>query len=352
MGRRVRKTVSSGYSGGSYTTTNVTTYVWDGFNIIAEMCDEGYTNWYTYGLDLSGTLQGAGGVGGALAMSRDTGTATNTYLYCFDGNGNVVNLVDAGDGSIAATYEYSPFGSLIRSTGDMADDNPVRWSTKHTDDETGLVMYEFRVYSPELGRWLSKDPLGDEVFLLEVSKGTTARERKRLRSRGLAPSYLFVENAPAFKLDPIGLDVVNNCSEWVWIRLNNAWQSLSPTLLPGGAVGTLSGDTDGVSWGNWGDHANQMYKWVDCYDATLTCPEEVDPITGLGTGDYKCTVSLTYVGTKHCAGQPTAKKKAICYCMCKTAISAAIGQAAKGGWFPNASGPWPDPGPTPGPTIP
>ena len=71
VGRRVRKTVSSGYSGGTYTTTNVTTYVWDGFNIIAEMCDAGYTNWYTFGLDLSGTLQGAGGVGGLLAVTTD-----------------------------------------------------------------------------------------------------------------------------------------------------------------------------------------------------------------------------------------------------------------------------------------
>jgi len=162
LDRRVRKTVSSGYSGGVYTTTNVTTYIWDGMNVIAEMSDAGYTNWYTYGLDVSGTLQAAGGVGGALAMTRDTGSATNTYRYCFDGNGNVVNLVDASDGSIAATYEYSPFGQLIRSTGTMADDNPVRWSTKHIDDETGLVMYEFRPHSPELGRFIQRDPIEEE----------------------------------------------------------------------------------------------------------------------------------------------------------------------------------------------
>ena len=35
MGRRFRKTVKDNYSGGTYTTTNVTTYVWDGMNIIA-----------------------------------------------------------------------------------------------------------------------------------------------------------------------------------------------------------------------------------------------------------------------------------------------------------------------------
>lgn len=196
MGRRVKKTVSSDYSGGFYTTTNVTTYMWDGFNIIAEMSDAGYTNWYTYGLDLSGTLQGAGGVGGALAMTRDTGTATNTYLYCFDGNGNVVNLVDAGDGIIAATYEYSPFGSLIRSTGTMADDNPVRWSTKHTDDETGLVMYELRAYSPGLGRFIRRDPV---------------------QERGGRNLYCFVKNRPIFAVDRLGLlslcEIVGCCDK-------------------------------------------------------------------------------------------------------------------------------------------
>ena len=166
MGRRVRKTVSTDYSGGTYSITNVTHFVWDGYNIVAEMSGgtgstPSVTNSYTWGLDLSGSPQGAGGVGGLLTIheGRD-GSPSRPFFPAFDGNGNVVNLVDAGDGTIAATYEYSPFGQLLRSTGPMASDNSVRWSTKHTDDETDLVMYEFRAYSPTLGRWLSRDPIG------------------------------------------------------------------------------------------------------------------------------------------------------------------------------------------------
>jgi len=37
----------------------------------------------------------------------------------------------------------------------------IRFSTKYTDDETGLVYYGYRYYSPELGRWINRDPLGD-----------------------------------------------------------------------------------------------------------------------------------------------------------------------------------------------
>ena len=35
---------------------------------------------------------------------------------------------------------------------------PFRFSSEYFDDETGLVYYNYRYYSPELGRWLSRDP--------------------------------------------------------------------------------------------------------------------------------------------------------------------------------------------------
>ena len=34
-------------------------------------------------------------------------------------------------------------------------------STKYFDDETELVCYGYRYYSPELGRWISRDPIGE-----------------------------------------------------------------------------------------------------------------------------------------------------------------------------------------------
>jgi len=58
-----------------------------------------------------------------------------------------------------AHYEYSPFGKLTAKTGTYADANPFRFSSEYADDETGLVYYNYRYYSPELGRWLSRDPI-------------------------------------------------------------------------------------------------------------------------------------------------------------------------------------------------
>jgi len=46
----------------------------------------------------------------------------------------------------------------------------IRFSTKRTGDGTGLVLYEYRVYSPALGRWLSRDPIGWESLQGPVMK--------------------------------------------------------------------------------------------------------------------------------------------------------------------------------------
>jgi len=40
--------------------------------------------------------------------------------------------------------------------------NPFRWSTQYTDDETDLVMYPARPYSPSTGRFLCKDPIAEQ----------------------------------------------------------------------------------------------------------------------------------------------------------------------------------------------
>lgn len=70
-------------------------------------------------------------------------------------------LVDAADGSLAAHYEYDPFGKLLVSTGTEAANNSFRFSMKYFDPEMGLYYYGLRYYSPELGRWTTRDPIGE-----------------------------------------------------------------------------------------------------------------------------------------------------------------------------------------------
>ena len=74
---------------------------------------------YTWGLDLSGTLQGAGGVGGLLGT--DDGTVEARFFY--DANGNVSEVLNSS-GNTVAHYEYDPFGNVTASTGGYASVNP------------------------------------------------------------------------------------------------------------------------------------------------------------------------------------------------------------------------------------
>lgn len=134
-----------------------TKYLYDGWNLLAEL--DGANNLvrsHMWGLDLSGSIQGAGGVGGLLAVN----TASQGAHFCaYDGNGNVAGLVSADDGTISALYEYRPCGELIRATGPMAKANPFRFSTKYQDDESDMLYYGYRYYSASMGRWLNRDPI-------------------------------------------------------------------------------------------------------------------------------------------------------------------------------------------------
>ncbi|OGV37869.1 MAG: hypothetical protein A2020_03440 [Lentisphaerae bacterium GWF2_45_14] len=75
-----------------------------------------------------------------------------TYYYFADANKNIGQLINAS-GTIVANYEYSPFGKLTVNSDSV--NNPFRFSLEYYDDETELVYYNFRYYSPELGRWLN-----------------------------------------------------------------------------------------------------------------------------------------------------------------------------------------------------
>jgi RHS repeat-associated protein len=113
-------------------------------------------------MDLSETMTNAGGIGGLLAMAS---SGTN-YFPSYDGNGNITGLVNGTDKSTSARYEYSPFGELLRATGPMAKVNPCRLGTKVTDDESGLVYYGYRYYSPIQGRWISRDPSQERYTIM------------------------------------------------------------------------------------------------------------------------------------------------------------------------------------------
>ena len=111
----------------------------------------------------AGGSGGAGGVGGLLA----TEVGGVWYFPLYDNNGNVTDYVSE-TGEVVASYEYDAFGRTIAQSGAMADEFPFRFSTKYYDAEAKLYYYGERFYSPEMGRWLNRDPIeedgGDNLY--------------------------------------------------------------------------------------------------------------------------------------------------------------------------------------------
>jgi RHS repeat-associated protein len=157
MGRRIQKKVYT-YVSDLWSLSSDTLFFYDGWNLILEMDGTGSVHKsYVYGLDLSQSVDGAGGVGGLISVV-DTG---EVYHFLYDVNGNIRQLIKASDGSISAHYEYDPFGILLKATGLLVNENPLRFSTKYYDTEIGLYYYGYRYYSASLGRWINRDPLGE-----------------------------------------------------------------------------------------------------------------------------------------------------------------------------------------------
>ena len=120
----------------------------------------------SWGPDLSGTLQGAGGVGGLVAVS----IAGQYYFPCYDNLGNIVAYVDES-GVKVASYTYDAFGYTLSSSGTKQGYFPHRFSTKYQDEFSGFYDYGYRWYWSEYGRWLNRNPIGEKRMYTQGLKG-------------------------------------------------------------------------------------------------------------------------------------------------------------------------------------
>jgi RHS repeat-associated protein len=167
---------------GTSATGAATLYVYDGWNCIAEFLRSNtgtpavLLKTQLWGTDLSGTPQGAGGVGALLAISnpayqtQGVGVINPNYIAAanhyptYDGNGNVSEYL-TGSGTTVCHFDYDPFGNqsidYFSNTILFSHLLTYRFSTKPRDIETGLYYYGHRYYDPMTGRWPSRDPIGE-----------------------------------------------------------------------------------------------------------------------------------------------------------------------------------------------
>jgi RHS repeat-associated protein len=165
QGRRIARHVWQGGTQASPTFKSSHRWLYDGWNVITEFTATSVieqlptrVNTFTWGLDLSGSLQGAGGVGGLLVQTAVSGGVAERASY--DGNGNIVAWTKSSASAPTSRREYDAFGNTLVSEG--AAPSTFGFSTKMQDTETGLYYYGYRFYDPVTGRWPSRDPIGEE----------------------------------------------------------------------------------------------------------------------------------------------------------------------------------------------
>ena len=148
---------------GNWVFSSGAIYIYDGWRVIQERdTNNTPTVSYTRGNDLSGTMEGAGGIGGLLARSDgySSGNFTTHNFYFSDGNGNVTYMLNSSQ-SMVASYRYDPFGNTISSSGTLASANVYRFSSKEVHANSGMYYYLFRFYDPNLQRWINRDPISE-----------------------------------------------------------------------------------------------------------------------------------------------------------------------------------------------
>jgi RHS repeat-associated protein len=120
----------------------------------------------------------------AQGVQLATGPNSGTYYYTRDHLGSIREISDSG-GVVRARYSYDPFGRQSKVSGDL--DADFGFAGMLFSREVGCCLTDFRAYDPNLGRWLSRDPL------------------RRAEIRQGPNLYAYVFNNPVSLIDPIGL---------------------------------------------------------------------------------------------------------------------------------------------------
>ncbi len=224
------------WQNGAWSQTGEVRRVYDGMNVVQERDANNL---------VLATYTRSGNIGGILSRTDTNGS----LFYHYDGRGNVAQLSD-GAGQIQARYSYDAWGNTTAS-GPAAGLNRFRFSTK--EQIGNLYSYGYRFYSPGLGKWINRDPLGE---------------------RGGLNVYQFAGNNPSNFVDPLGL-LLGGAD---YITIGVGW----------GLGGQITYDQYGNMYGGWtggfqmGGGINFGYMYGDNSQATLN-----GHLTGVGVS-YGC----------------------------------------------------------------
>ncbi|HMG04784.1 MAG TPA: RHS repeat-associated core domain-containing protein, partial [Chthoniobacterales bacterium] len=199
-------TLSYDLAGNMTSNGNSMTYEWDAANRLVAINYTGTSNRseFTYdglnrrvkivektGSTVTSTKQFVW-VGNSIAQERSASNAitrryfaegekrTKAYFYSRDHLGSIREMT-SGEGVVQARYDYDPYGQRTKLSGTLDVDFGYTGHYHHAPSGLNLTLY--RAYNPALGRWISRDPIGEQ---------------------GGLNLYGYVGNKPINRIDPLG----------------------------------------------------------------------------------------------------------------------------------------------------
>ena len=165
---------------------------------------------------------------GASGLVSRIDANNNTRYYVYDFRGSTVAMTDATSAAnITHKYQYDDFGKVLQS--EEADLNRFRYVGKfgvmYEDDV--LTFMRARYYDPEIGRFLSEDPIWSTNL------------------------YPYAENNPMMGIDPDGNHWASSVISWV--ATGTKWcigdlSQIVPDIINGVELEILGSMVPGVGW--------------------------------------------------------------------------------------------------------
>jgi RHS repeat-associated protein len=118
----------------------------------------------------------------AQGEQRIVSGVTTNYFYTRDHLGSIREMIASDGATIDARYSYDPYGRATQVSGSLSCDFQYAGMYEHAT--SGLNLTQYRAYDPNVGRWLSRDPIGES---------------------GGIDLYGYVGNSPTNAIDPFGL---------------------------------------------------------------------------------------------------------------------------------------------------
>jgi RHS repeat-associated protein len=178
---------------GTSSPTETSTYQYDPLGKLASMTQDSQTTHYVIdpmGLgDVVGEYNGSGSLIAnftfGLGLTSRVAAGGETTYYDFDALGSTVGMSGTA-GSYENTYRYLPFGASLSSSGTTP--NPFQFVGQFgiMAQANGTDFMRARFYSPSMGRFLTRDPIG--------------------LAGGQTNLFLYVANSPLSFSDPTGLN--------------------------------------------------------------------------------------------------------------------------------------------------